>query len=218
MKNKILIILIVLVCLTASGVYIYKNPEKFYFSNLLTGEENKPLTNEKKTGEENIEETLKKTHLVKDEFEIILPAGWQEAVGFSETLLMAFDAEEELTDEKLIEIDFATYLSIKKDSLDKYGIDSVKEYSQSLKTPLAQSIEDLKFTEEREDIINEKEVFYMEIESQQEGIEYKTLLAFVEGNNNDIYVLSFNTSQNSWSSYKDKFYQMVESFNVRYNI
>ena len=158
-------------------------------------------------------QTDKETLLVKDGFTVILPPGWQETPNFPEVLLMAVDAGEEIVNEKAREIGFRTNFSIKGDDLKKYDKEySIEEYASSIKTALIQAISGIEFTYEDQGIINNNNAFFIECQSTQEEIDFKTLLVFIEGNDDIIWALSFNALQNSWSAYQDSFYQIAESF------
>lgn len=213
MNSKILVLLILIILIGLSGVGV------FVFKNLV-----EPKIEE---GEEKIEEekpaikeevaVAKETLLLKDDFSIILPAGWQEVIDFPEVLTMAIDAREEITDEKAKNIDFRTNFSIKNDDLGKYSkLSGAKDYIESIKTSLVQLIPSIEFTHEEQRTIGGNNAFFVECESTQEEIDFKTLLVFIEGSNNIIWVISFNTFQNSWLTYRDLFYQIAESFRLKY--
>ena len=210
MNSKILVLLILmsLIGLSVVGVFVYKNNEE---TPLILKEEK--IEKE----EEKVEEVAKETLLVKDDFTITLPAGWQEIIDFPEVLAMAIDAKEEIADEKAKNIDFRTNFSIKSDDLGKYSkLSGAQDYIESIKTSLVQLIPSIEFTHEEQRTIDGNNAFFVECESTQEETDFKTLLVFVEGSNNIIWAISFNTFQNSWLTYRDLFYQIAESFRLKY--
>jgi len=154
--------------------------------------------------------TDQETLLVKEDFKITLPPGWQEDTSFLTVLLMAIDTREEIVNE---DIDFRTNFSLKKDDLGNYQtLNSAKEYTESVKMSLIQVIPIIEFTDEKEGTISGHNAFFIECESTQDEVDFKTLLVFMEESNGVIWALSFNTFQDSWLIYRPIFYQMAESF------
>src|SRR4030042_1494174 len=100
MKIKILVVTItfvVLVALSAAGFYIYKNlnqsagPAELPNAPLIINNGGAEAGEESETKNE---EALNETRLLKENFEITLPPGWQEATSPPEgILLMAIDAK-----------------------------------------------------------------------------------------------------------------------------
>ena len=215
-----LISLPALIGLAAAGVFIYKNlaePEK---AKEDTVSEKTPLAIERpETTVQEEQEIAKETLLNKDGFNIILPAGWQEVSDFPDVLAMAIDSKEKLKEEKTKNLDFITNFSIKNDDLSKYTrVFTVEDYGKSIEESLVQLIPGIKFTPEKLGAINGQNAFFVETESTQEEVDFKTLLVFIEGNNNTIWAISFNTFKDSWLAYKDLFYQIAESFKLKYKL
>ena len=210
MNSRILVLLIlsILIGLSGIGVFVFENTKE---TPLILQEEK--IEKE----EEKVEEVVKETLLAKDDFTITLPAGWQEITDSPEVLAMAIDAKEEIADEKAKNIDFRTNFSIKSDDLGKYSkLSGAQDYIESIKTSLVQLIPSIEFTHEEQRTIDGNNAFFVECESTQEETDFKTLLVFVEGSNNIIWAISFNTFQNSWLTYRDLFYQIAESFRLKY--
>ncbi|MFH1714275.1 MAG: hypothetical protein ABH831_01615 [Candidatus Nealsonbacteria bacterium] len=214
MKIKILaagITFAILAALSVAGFYIYKSLNQPIIPAELPAElpeeENPPAG-----GEEVSEEVLKEIKLLKDDFEITLPPGWQEETNSYEgILLLAIDSKEDVSDGIFQKLDFRTSLSIKSDDITKYaGVSSFEDYVASIKTSLVQVVPGIKFVKEEGNIL--------ECESTQEDADFKTLLVFIEGNDSTVYALSFNTFMDSWPAYKSLFYWMADSFKLRYNI
>ena len=226
MKIKILFVAItfvVLAALSAAGFYIYKNLIQPASSTEII---NTPLVtnNEgRETGEApeiKNEEILKETRLSKDGFEITLPPGWQEATSTYEGfLLLAFDAQEDISGGNFQKLDFRTNLSVKSDDLGKYSsLDTLEKYVESMKTSLIQAIPGIAFVKEDQKTINGNESFFIELSSRQKEIDFKTLLMFIKGNDNIVYAVSFNTFQGFWENYQGVFEQIAQSFKLKYKI
>lgn len=211
MKIKILVVVITVIILTAlsvAGFYVYKQIAKPVPStideNQQAAGENKEFVTEP--------ETEKEVRLVKDDFEITLPAGWQEATStYEDFLVLAFDGKEDISGGNFQKLDFRTNISIKSDDLTKYSnLDTLEKYIESMKISLIQVFPGIKFIKEEGNIL--------ECETTQEDVDFKTLLVFIEGNNSIIYAISFNTFRSSWEKYKDTFEQVASSFKLKYKI
>ncbi|OGZ25264.1 MAG: hypothetical protein A2922_01145 [Candidatus Nealsonbacteria bacterium RIFCSPLOWO2_01_FULL_43_36] len=214
MKIKIFIVAItvtVLFVLSAAGVLLYQNLNKSEIKKEL------PVIGESPTDREEI---LKETRLLKDEFEITLPPGWQEATSANANfLLLAFDDQEDISGGNFQKLDFRTNLSIKSDDLSRYSsLDTLEKYVESMKVSLIQSVPGINFIREEQKIINGVQAIFIECSSRQEEADFKTLLVFVQGGNDIIYAISFNTFQSSWADYQDVFEQISRSFKLRYDI
>lgn len=223
MKIKILvavITVIVLTTLSAAGFFIYKNyqvkPEVKEESPIVVDRENPPTGGPPTGGEE----VLKETRLLKDDFSIILPPGWQEATTPPEgILLMAVDAQEDISGGIFQKLDFRTNLSVKSDDITRYAsVGSFEDYVASVKTSLIQIIPGISCIGEEQKMINSVQAILIECSSRQEEADFKTLLIFVKGNDSTVYAISFNTFQDSWPTYKSLFYWIAESFKLKYKI
>jgi len=172
------------------------------------------LSQEGTTTEEQAEE---ETVLTKDIFSITLPAGWTEiAPPVADILVMAIDSKEEISEEKIKEVGFQTNLSVRKDDLSQYEqIYTLAEYVDSIKTSLIQIIPGITFTQEKQGKVEGRNALFVECESTQEGIDFGTLLVFIEGKDNFLWAISFNTPKISWPVYQDQFYQTAESLRLK---
>ena len=88
-------------------------------------------------------------------------------------------------------------------------------YKEYAKESLQAVLGSVRYSNEKKFSINNKEAYAIEMDLNQEGVDFKVLMFFVRGNNNDVWTLSFNTVASAWDSYKDSFYQSVESFIVK---
>ena len=194
MKNNILIIVgIVLLVVVVGGLW-------FYFG---------------KTGAPaNTEKELEGNMLVKDGFSMTLPKGWMESQGTAEGITaLAFDPNEQITDEAAKKISFASYLSIGQDSSQQDK--SMSDYVAYTKEELKKALGVMEFTNEQALTINSKEAYALEMGLNQENINFKILMVLIQGDYNDVWVVSFNTLDSMWNGYKDAFYDSAESFIVK---
>jgi hypothetical protein len=198
MKNKILIILgIVLLIVVVAGAW-------FYFGKTENPEINNNQNQEEQTGG---------NMLVKDGFSIVLPKGWTESAGTAEGITaLAFDPNEQITEEAAKKMSFASYLSIGQDSSQNK---SMSDYVVYTKQELQKALGAVEFTNEQSLTINSKEAYTLEMKLSQENINFKVLMVLIAGDNGDVWVVSFNTLESMWNGYKDAFYDSAESFVVK---
>lgn len=228
MKIKILvtaITLVILAILSAAIFFIYKiisKPEiQQEKSPAAAGEVSSSTDSaESPNSPADEKEVLEETRLLKNDFELILPPGWQEATSsLEEILAIGIDAQEDIADGKFQKFNFRTNFTIKSDDLSKYSsADTLDKYVESVKTSLMQTIPSIKLIKEEQKTINGSQAILIECSSSQEGVGFKTLLVFVKGKDNILYAISFNTFQSSWAKYQSVFEQIAQSFKLRYGI
>jgi hypothetical protein len=198
MKNKVLIIVgVVLLIIIVVGVWFYLDKNKISDT----------------SPELNQEEQTSGNMLVKDGFSIVLPKGWMESQGTAEGITaLAFDPQEQITEEAAKKISFASYLSIGQDfSQEK----SMSDYVAYTKEELKKALGVVEFTNEQALTINSKEAYALEMGLNQENINFKVLMVLITGDYNDVWVVSFNTLNSMWDGYKDAFYNSAKSFIVK---
>lgn len=217
--KKIILILVIFFLILIGGLSYWIIKSDFSFISQLPlseEEEEKELSEEgkkiEKAEEEESGEKLFAKTLIKKDFTIILPPGWEEISPSPEGLAMAVDTQEEITNEKAKKINFQTYFLINSTQL---GELSAEKYIEEVKISLVQKIPNIKFTDEEKGIINGRQAFFLECQSRQEEIDFKTLLVFIEGRDKTIWAISFNSLKESWSTYRDLFYQIAETFQLR---
>jgi FtsZ-interacting cell division protein ZipA len=198
MKNKVLIIVgVVLLIIIVVGVWFYLDKTE----------------NSKLNQNQNQEEQTNGNMLVKDGFSIILPKGWMESQGTAEGITaLAFDPQEQITEEAAKKISFASYLSIGQDSSQEK---SMSDYVVYTKQELQKALGAVEFTNEQSLTINSKEAYALEMRLSQENINFKILMVLIKGDYNDVWVVSFNTLDSMWNGYKDAFYNSAKSFIVK---
>lgn len=200
MKNKVLIIAaVVLLIIIVVGVWFYLD-------------KNKNSNNGIESNKNNINQEEEKM-LVKDDFSIVLPQGWSESPAVMEGVsALAYNAQENLIDETAKNIGFVSYFSVAPDVLGGRDMAGYVEYA---KGTLQEALGSIQFSNEQSLVINNKEAYAVAMDLNQEKVDFKVLMFFIKGNNNDVWTLSFNTVASAWNDYKDSFYQSAESFIVK---
>ncbi len=156
----------------------------------------------------------KGTTVEKDDFSIYIPKGWAEAaqppMGVALTIV---NKAEEITDPAAKRINFQSYYSVLYDNLEG---NATEEYYDKVKQSL---IEDIPgggtIVLEETKTINGKDYFFVAAEFTQREIKFKALIVIIPGEDNDMWMVSFNTLNSKWDDYKDLFYQIAESFELK---
>jgi len=206
MKKKILIVLMVLVVISILAIfYCLKqnpavNPE---------GQNNTPI-NQNSVGENNQE--MSQNKLVTDEFEIYLPEGWIQTAPTMGASAMAVNENEQVSDPAVQAINFRSYLAVSYEALQGK---SVTEYLQAVKSGLIELVTDIVFTKDQDLTVNGRAAHAIEAEMTQNGVDFSVLLMVIEGEKDDVWVVSFNTTKSNWAGYKDAFYDVANSFNLK---
>jgi hypothetical protein len=191
MKKTFFILIIVLI-LAGAALAIY------YFRG------DKPYLEEQKGNQE--------AFIVKDDFSILLPEGWIETAGFQGISAMAINAEEEITDPEVEKINFRTYYSVTYDTLQGRTMEGYAEY---IKESLRQLLVDVNFTSEGTSELNGQDVYIIETELFQQGVDFKVLMFLIKGEEDDIWLVSFNTTKSNWDQYQDLFRKIAASFKTK---
>ncbi len=63
--------------------------------------------------------------------------------------------------------------------------------------------------------INGRQAYAIEGSMSQKSLQFKTLIVIVQGNKDDLWVISFNTLDKDWTKYSDLFTRIAKSFIVK---
>jgi len=131
-------------------------------------------------------------HLVtKDKFSVLLPKDWQEIVPINNSIV--FSAQNSQNSYHV------TYDIVE----DAYKNDYLIYIKQSI----------LKVSPQVQFILENKNEIEAEL-SQNKAI-YKSWIKIIWGNNNEVYLLSFNSLKSDWESNKPIFDKIVDSFEIK---
>lgn len=194
MEKKNIIIGLVILALALGGIYFIQQNEQ------------KNVAPEEGTEQQQEEEF---SSLVKDDFSINIPQGWQETTAATGVLAMVVNANEESDDPVAQELGFRSYYAVSTDAAGGQEMDS---YREAVKDGLEQSISGIIFTNEEQITINGREGYALEAELTQQDIDFKVLVVMISGEGDDVWVLSFNTVKVSWDKYSGLFYDIANSF------
>lgn len=207
MKKKILIVLIVLIVALASIVFYYLKQTPIINPNTV---ENNNSMNQNSVGDDNQE--MSQNKLVTDEFEINLPEGWIQSTPIMGASAMAVNEKEQISDPAVQAINFRSYLAVSYEVLQGK---TVSEYLQAVKSGLIELVTDIVFTKEQDLMVNGRAAHAIEAEMTQNGVDFSVLIVVIEGEKDDVWAVSFNTTKSNWAGYKDAFYGVANSFNLK---
>lgn len=200
-KKPLLILAFIIVILAVSaGVYM-SGRKKASFNQ-------EELSAESQTETNNI--VVGNNQLVTDDFSMELPAGWSKTIDTVEGVLaMAANPNEIINDPAAQKINFKSYLAV---SFDAMTGKTMEEYMQSVKDELQKSVPGVIFANESNVTINGRPARAIEAEMTQQGTNFKVLIVAVQGNGDDVWVLSYNTVKSSWDGYVEAFAASAKSF------
>jgi len=205
MKNKIVIIVLIFLGI-ALAVSI-----SVYFTKQTPAENQKGTESGTGAGNQaNAEQPQNK--IITDDFSINLPSGWKQTAPAIGASAMAVNANENINDPAVQKINFKSYLAVSYDTLQGK---SMSDYLQIVKNGLSQTIQNVIFTKEQDITINENAAYAIEAELVQQGVNFKILMIVIAGQGEDVWVISFNTTKNSWDGYKETFYNIADSFSLK---
>jgi len=207
MKNKYIgLIALFLVLALAIGFY-------FFRQNQLSGNFN---GNGMPFGQEKAKDQLEKgqngNKLATNDFEIVLPDGWKQTAAGVGISAMAVNENEQIIDEAAQRINFKTYAAVSYDTVQGK---SLGDYFQTVKEQLDESIPGAVFSQENGTKINDREAWAAEVNFNQKEIDFKVLIIAIRGEGDDVWLISFNTLENSWEDYRQVFADMADSFTLK---
>jgi len=150
--------------------------------------------------------------VLKNGFSIQIPAGWEETAAPVGTSMMVVNTSQEPTDERAKTINFHDYYTITLDSQENL---EEGEYIEILKDQLEQGFPDIEFLNENSTEINANQAYAFEASMRQNEIDFKIFLVIINGRENDVWILTFNTTALDWDKYVDVFQEVVNSFLIQ---
>lgn len=203
MKNKTLVIIVLIIAL-AVCVFYYLNQGKSLSENIIQQNQDNPGPNEGQS----------QGKLVTDDFEINIPEGWTMTEPVEGASAMAVDQSGRIDDPSVELINFKSYMAVSYDVLSGR---TLTEYMQDVKDTLSQLVPEVSFGEENDAVINDRNARGLELEMTQQEVDFKVLIVTVEGENGDVWTISFNTTEALWDSYKEEFSNIANSFKLKIN-
>ena len=220
MKNKTIVFVLIglgVILAVLIGVYFFRQNKSAVNSTGSTAQNKTPAGSQGKAeggvGTDNQTKTEQtQNKLVTNDFEISLPVDWKQTAPAMGASAMAINANENISDSAAQKINFKSYFAVSYDTLQGK---SRSEYLQNVKNGLQQAISSVTFTKAQDTTIGGKFAQAIEVELTQQGVNFKILMVVVAGQGEDVWVISFNTTKSNWCVYKETFYSIANSFNLK---
>jgi len=204
-KSLLIFVLILLVLVLAGAAWWYVNTQK-----------NAPGVNDNRAvGGNNLNQNILPSGenvFATDDFSLTYPVGWRSVPAMTGVSAMIVRGNENITDPEAKKMNFQSYLAVSYDSSEGKTKDEVIEY---LKTELRSAIPEAVFSRENSLTINQRDAYAMEMTFRQSGIDFHVLVITVWGNENDLWILSYNTLDSLWQGYTSDFEKITQSFIVK---
>lgn len=213
MKRKLILTVVVAIILFAAAIGGYFVGKKDLGNNVSqTNSQNDNAQNPSRDSNAQTERQATQNRIITDDFEINLPEGWQETAPSVGVSAMAADTSKETLDPAARKINFQSYYAV---SYDTFEGENISDYLQIAKNELSQTISGVVFSNEAEVLINGQSAAAVEANLNQQGVDFKVLLVAISGKDNDIWVITFNTTQSEWNEYRQTFSEIANSFKLK---
>ncbi|MFH1284466.1 MAG: hypothetical protein ABIH78_02645 [Candidatus Peregrinibacteria bacterium] len=160
----------------------------------------------------DVRDDVKGNIVLKDGFSIEVPEGWTETDAPMGTVMMAVDTSSVPSDERAREINFQNYFNVSMNSKEGLGDEGLQKV---LKDQLVQTMPGVEFFSEKTFQVNTNDAYSFEITVRQNEIDFRILMVMVNGKENDVWMMSFNTVAADWDRDVPVFQSVVDSFLVR---
>lgn len=210
MEDKKLLIIVIAVLLIGGGLtFYYLNESKF-----LPEEEPQANTETEEPAGEEEEEVAEPegtdTTLERVKFSILLPAGWKEVMPPEGVSLMFARENEKFSDSAVDDIGFKSYIALNEGDREEM---TIEEYYQFIKQVVLDMLgEEKTISEEGPTTVGGSPGYSVEIDTVYGGVELKVWIVMVKGEGTTVWNMSFNTTKDKWSEYKEAFTKIAESF------
>jgi len=150
--------------------------------------------------------------IVTDDFEINLPYGWiKMEKPMPGITLMVVNDNEQPNDENTKKINFRSYYAITYVSWEKDLNDYLPVYENELKSVASGAI----IENINDGNVNDQQAKFFDTKISQQNINFKAFVAIVRGNNNDIWIFTFNTTESLWNNYQNFIPEILNTFKVK---
>lgn len=149
-------------------------------------------------------------NIVTDDFEITPLPGWEGRPAPEGVLAIAIKPTEIMTSDA-VKIGFKSYFAITKDSLREK---TKEEYISFIREELKKISSSVTFDTIWTTKVNGKDATVLDISINQQSVDFKVSI-FLVWNGEDVWAISFNTTEDKWNEYKDDFFTSGSSFKLK---
>lgn len=150
-------------------------------------------------------------NLVTDDFQITPPPGWEGRPAPEGVLAIAINPSEIMTDQEAVKIGFKSYFAVNKDDLQGK---TREEYIRFMEEEIGKISSSMNFDTVWTTKANGKDATVLDISINRQDVDFKISL-FLVWNGEDVWVISFNTTEDKWEEYKDVFFTSGTSFELK---
>jgi hypothetical protein len=150
-------------------------------------------------------------NIVTDDFQITPPPGWEGRPAPEGLLAIAIKPNEAITDPAAVKIGFKSYLAVTRDNLQgKTKEDYVNFIGEELKkASLSVSLDTTWSTK-----VDGRDATVLDVSMNQQNVDFKASI-FLVWDGEDVWAISFNTTEDKWNEYKDSFFTSGSSFKLK---
>ena len=145
-------------------------------------------------------------------FKLVLPPGWETQEPAPENFALTAYSKESSKDPLARKINYKTSLYIAREELNDK---TMSEYIKLLKEGVQQKKENVLFNSENETSFNGQKAYLIDVELKENNIEFKSIFGVIEGKNQEVWVMSFNTPKLDWITTAPQFYSILNSFEIK---
>lgn len=192
MKRNILIIIVSIILISLGAIATYK-----FFNNKIVS--SMPLS--------------RQGQIDTNYFTLVLPPGWETQEPAPEKfILKATYIKNNSQDPLARKINYKTNLYVTREELDGK---TLSEYVNLLNDKIKKMNSDSIIHSENETIFNDNQAYLVDVELKNNGIEFKSIMGVIQGKNDDVWVISFNTPKLDWINTAVQFYGVLNSFQLK---
>lgn len=149
---------------------------------------------------------------VNDDFEISIPDKWAKTDSqIPGITLMVVNAGETNDDENVQKINFRSYYAITYTTTEKSLNDYLPEYESEMKN----AVQGITIENVNDGVVNGYSAKFLELNIKQQNIDFKTFVALIKGEGNDVWILTFNTTAKLWNTYETLIPEILNSFKLK---
>ena len=213
MRTKTIVIFVVIIIIGAgiAAWLILKRGD----SGTLKTPDNVPLDSIATTGDKNTspvaDQPSSENVVANDNFSFQYPAGWRSVPPPQGSSAMVVAQDEKITDSQALKMNFKSYIAVSYDT----SRDGLDQYADTVKTQLRTTFSDATFLNEKTILINGRDAHAMEAFLNKSGVDFRVLMVMVRGEEDDVWILSFNTLKSLWDAYAGIFGDTANEFVVK---
>jgi hypothetical protein len=151
------------------------------------------------------------SNIVTDDFQITPPPGWEGRPAPEGVLAIAINPSEIMTDQEAVKIGFKSYFAVNNDDLQGK---TREEYIRFMEEEIGKISSSMNFDTVWTTKANGKDATVLDISINRQNVDFKISL-FLVWNGEDVWVISFNTTEDKWEEYKDVFFTSGTSFKLK---